>query len=121
MSESNIHKFMEERSELNEIVFKYAGTGTKRFWNLDTRAYEDGSLPRKVKELIGLTSSLVLRCDDCINYHLIQCYKADVSSEELAEAVHIGLVVGGSITIPHVRRAFKAWDDLQTGKSEISS
>ena len=118
MSEGSIHKFMEERSGLDEIVFKYAGTGTKRFWNLDTRAYEDGALPSRVKELIGLTSSLVLRCDDCINYHHIQCYEAGVSSEELAEAVHIGLIVGGSVTIPHIRRAFKAWDDLQNSNSD---
>jgi len=108
-----IEKFMDERAALNELVFKYAGTGTKRFWNLDTRAYEDGALPRKTKELLGLTASLVLRCDDCVSYHIVQCREAGVSDEEFAEAVHIGLIVGGSIVIPHLRRAFKAWDDLK--------
>ena len=116
MNEKNIHKFMAEREGLNEIVFKYAGTGTKRFWNLDTRAYEDGALPAKVKELMGLTASLVLRCDDCVSYHLLQCHKLGVSDAEFAEAMHIGLIIGGSITIPHLRRAFKAWDDLRKGE-----
>jgi len=113
MPESHIHKFMDHRSELNETLFKYAGTGTKRFFNLDSRAYEDGAIPAKYKELIGLIASLVLRCDDCISYHLVQSHEAGVSDEEFEEAMHIGLIVGGSITIPHLRRAFQAWDDLR--------
>ena len=112
MSESRIHKFMDHRSELNDTLFKYAGTGTKRFFNLDTRAYKDGAIPAKYKELIGLIASLVLRCDDCISYHVVQSREAGISDEEFEEAMHIGLIVGGSITIPHMRRAFQAWDDL---------
>jgi len=115
MVDKDITKFMEEREELNEIVFKYAGRGTKRFWNLDSSAYEDGALPAKVKELIGLTASLALCCDECVKYHLLQCHKLGVSAAELEEALHIGLIIGGSITIPHLRRAFKAWDDLKKG------
>jgi len=113
MSERNIYKFSAEREDLNKIIFKYAGTGTKRFWNLDTRAYEDGALPAKVKELLGLTASLALRCDDCVAYHLLQCHKLGVTDAEFEEAMHIGLIIGGSITIPHLRRAFQAWDDLK--------
>lgn len=116
---ASIHRFMEDRADLNDVVFKYAGTGTKRFWNLDTKAYEDGALPRKVKELLGLTASLVLRCDDCVSYHIVQCHEAGVTDAEFEEAVHIGLIVGGSIVIPHLRRAFKAWDDLNQKDTSV--
>jgi AhpD family alkylhydroperoxidase len=113
MSERTIEKFKEEREELNQIVMRYSGLSIKRFYNLDSQVYSEGALSAKTKELLGLVASLVLRCDDCIKYHLIQCYEADVTSEELEEAVAIGLVVGGSITIPHLRRTFQAWDELQ--------
>lgn len=116
MTERTIEKFKEEREELNEIVMKYSGLSIKRFYNLDSQVYREGALSAKAKELLGLMSSLVLRCDDCIKYHIIQCYEADVTSEELEEALAIGLVVGGSITIPHLRRAFQAWDELREGK-----
>ncbi len=112
----DIRKFMEQRSELNDIVFKYAGTGTKRFWHLDSCAFKDGALSRKVKELIGLAVSLTLRCDDCVSYHLLQCHNLGVSDAEFEEAVHIALMIGGSITIPHIRRAFKGWDELRDSK-----
>jgi len=111
---SNIHQFSRQRSELNEIVMKYADTGVKRFFNLDSKCYEEGALPAKTKELLGLVASLALRCDDCVSYHLIQCKDAGVTDEELTEALGIGLLVGGSITIPHLRRAFKAWDELKS-------
>jgi AhpD family alkylhydroperoxidase len=87
----------------------------KRFWTLDSQAYQDGALSAKVKELLGLTASLVLRCDDCVLYHTIQCHEAGVTTEEFEEALNVGLVVGGSITIPHLRRAFAAWEELQAG------
>ncbi len=109
----SIRKFSEEREKLNNIVFKYADTGIKRFFNLDTKIYADGALPKKTKEMMGLVASLALRCDDCIAYHLIRCHEEGVSDEELTEALEIGLVVGGSTTIPHLRRAFKVWDDLK--------
>jgi len=113
MSERTIEEFREEREQLNEIVMKYGGLSIKRFYNLDSQVYDEGALPAKTKELLGLVASLVLRCDDCIKYHIIQCYEAGVTSEELEEALAIGLVVGGSIAIPHLRRAFQAWDELQ--------
>jgi AhpD family alkylhydroperoxidase len=113
MSDSEIKQFMAERETLNEIVMDYAGRDIKRFFNLDTNVYRDGALPRKTKELLGLVASTVLRCDDCINYHLIQCREQGVTTEELEEALSVALIVGGSITIPHLRRAFQAWDDLQ--------
>ncbi|MGC9400094.1 MAG: carboxymuconolactone decarboxylase family protein [Anaerolineae bacterium] len=112
MSDSNIEQFMAERETLNEIVMEYAGREIKRFFNLDTNVYKDGALPRKTKELLGLVASTVLRCDDCINYHLIQCHEQGVTAEELEEALAVALIVGGSITIPHLRRAFRAWRAL---------
>ncbi len=91
---------------------QYAGTNIKRFFTLDSQAYESGEIPSKYKELMGLVGSLVLRCDDCINYHIIQCFEAGVSDAELMESLNIGLVIGGSITIPHLRRALQSWDEL---------
>jgi AhpD family alkylhydroperoxidase len=105
--------FREERERLNEIVMRYAGLNMKRFYNLDAQAYHDGALPARTKELLGLVASFVLRCDDCIKYHLLRCRQEGVTSEELEEALTVGLVVGGSITIPHIRRAFEAWEELQ--------
>ena len=113
MSKSGIRRFEHERLELNELVMKHAGTGMKRFFNLDAQAYEEGALDRKTKELLGLVASLVLRCDDCVSYHILTCRKEGVTDEELEEALHIGLVVGGSIVIPHLRRAFQAWEELK--------
>jgi len=105
-------RFQKERDELNEIVLKYAGKNLKRFYSLDSAVYRDDSLPAKTKELLGFTASLVLRCDDCILYHTIRCFEEGVSSQEFEEAVTIGLAVG-SITIPHIRRAMKNWQELQ--------
>ncbi len=113
MATSRVEQFKSERAELNDLVMSYAGLTTKRFFSLDSQAYREGVLPAKTKELLGLVASLVLRCDDCITYHIIQCHDAGVSSEEIEEALSIGLVVGGSITIPHLRRALRAWDELQ--------
>lgn len=115
MAETNIKKFKKERETLNEIVMRYGGRNIKRFFTIDTQAYQEGAIPKKYKELLGLVSSLVLRCDDCIKYHIIQCKEEDVSDNELEEALAIGLVVGGSITIPHLRRALLAWDELHQG------
>ncbi len=112
MSETTINQFGAERERLNDIVMEYAGLNVKRFYNLDSQVYRDGALLARIKELMGLVASLVLRCDDCVKYHLIRCHEEGVTSEELEEALAIGLVVGGSITIPHLRRAFEAWDDL---------
>ncbi len=113
MSGKTIERFKDEREELNQIVMKYAGLSMKRFYGLDSQVYRAGALPSKTKELLGLVASLVLRCDDCVQYHIIQCHEQGITSEELEEALAIGLVVGGSIAIPHLRRALQAWDELQ--------
>ena len=113
MRERNIEKFKEERERLNEIVMKYAGKEIKRFYSLDSQVYREGALPAKTKELMGLVASLVLRCDDCIKYHIIRCNEEGINDDELEEALAVGLVVGGSITIPHLRRALQAWDELK--------
>jgi AhpD family alkylhydroperoxidase len=110
-----IERFAAEREQLNELVMEYAGRNIKRFYSIDAETYKDGALPARTKELLGLVASLVLRCDDCVRYHLINCAHAGVSDQELEETLTIGLVVGGSIVIPHLRRAFKAWDELKAG------
>ncbi|MBD3306581.1 carboxymuconolactone decarboxylase family protein [candidate division KSB3 bacterium] len=107
-----IHDFRAERERLNAIVLKYGQKTIKRFFNLDTNVYADGALPAKTKELLGLVASLVLRCDDCILYHVLRCAEEGVTDEEFEEALSIGLIVGGSITIPHLRRAFGHWEEI---------
>lgn len=116
MEKGSVAAFSERRAMLNELMLQYAGRDTKRFLSLDHQAYLDGALPAKTKELLGLVASLVLRCDDCVTYHLVQCHACGVSTDEVAEALHIGLIAGGSITIPHLRRAFCAWDELTQGQ-----
>lgn len=113
MTDPGITAWQEERAELNDLVMRYAGLPMKRFWGLDSQVYREGALPVRVKELLGLVASLVLRCDDCILYHLVRCHDEGVSDEELEEALSIGLVVGGSITIPHLRRAIRNWDGMK--------
>lgn len=98
---------------MNEKILESGHLGIKRFFNLDTRAYEDGPLDRKTKELLGLVASLVLRCDDCVTYHLGQCIEIGISDAELQDAMNVGLVVGGSIVIPHLRRAFARIEELR--------
>jgi len=116
MSEKGIQKFKKERERLNQIVLRYSGTNVKRFYSIDSQVYRKGALPAKTKELLGLVASLVLRCDDCVKYHIIRCHDEGVKDGEFEEALAIGLVVGGSITIPHLRRAFEAWDELKGTK-----
>ena len=112
-TKDRIEQFESERERLDRLVMKYAGTGIKRFYNLDTITYQGGALTAKTKELLGLVASLVLRCDDCVAYHLIACRRQGVNDRELAEALQVALVVGGSITIPHLRRAFSVWDEFE--------
>jgi AhpD family alkylhydroperoxidase len=100
-----IAEFNEYRSRMNEIILSEAPLEVKRFFSLDTQTYKDGALPASTKELMGLACSMVLRCDDCITYHLQQCAQAGVSDEEIWEAMAVALIVGGSILIPHIRRA----------------
>ncbi len=105
-------KFQQERERLQKLMQQHSDLSTKRFLNLDSQVYGEGTLDAKTKELLGLVASLVLRCDDCIRYHLDRCYQEGVSEQELEEALAIGLVVGGSITIPHIRRAWDFWDNM---------
>jgi len=107
-------QFETERERLNQLVLEQGDVVTKRFFHLDWQAYRAGALPEKTKELLGLIASLVLRCDDCIQYHLHRCRAVDVEDAELAEAVSIGLLVGGSITIPHIRRLWALWAEDET-------
>ncbi len=105
-------EFWAERERLNALVLRHANLVMKRFMALDHDAYEDGALPRKVKELMGLVASLVLRCEDCITYHVLTAWEAGATKEEMVEAMAIALVVGGSIVIPHLRRATRLLDEL---------
>jgi ribonuclease HI len=103
-----------KRDRLNKFVMKYGGINIKRFYSIDSQVYKPGALPVKTKGLLGLVASLVLRCDDCVTYHIIRCHQEGAKEDELKEALAIALVVGGSITIPHLRRTFEAWDELET-------
>ena len=98
--------FQKFRTDLNEEILNCGHLGVKRFFALDHQAYEPGALPTKTKELLGLVASLVLRCDDCITYHVVRCGEEGWKREEIIDAMNVALIVGGSITIPHVRRAF---------------
>jgi AhpD family alkylhydroperoxidase len=101
----SLAEFQHFREKMNAAIFAADNLVINRFFNLDTRTYEDGALPAKTKELLGLVASMVLRCDDCITYHLVQCADEGVSDEEFYEAFSVALVVGGSIVVPHLRRA----------------
>ena len=104
--------FRDYRERMNERILSDATLTTKRFFNLDTNCYQDGALPAVTKEMLGLSASLVLRCDDCIAYHVIKCVELGVSEQEIMEIFDVGLIVGGSIVIPHLRRARDLLDEL---------
>lgn len=99
-------EFQKFRAEMNEEILACGHLGMTRFFALDHQAYEAGALPPKVKELLGLVASTVLRCDDCISYHLVRSAEEGTTRQELIDALNVALIVGGSITIPHIRRAF---------------
>ena len=106
--------FQAERLAANERILAGDDRVIKRFFRLDGEAYEDGALPSKTKELLGLVASMVLRCDDCITYHVIQCARCGVTLAEFEEAFAVALVVGGSIVVPHLRRAYARMDEVLT-------
>ena len=108
-----LDEFKAYRERMNQKILDCGHLGIKRFFNLDTKAYEDGPLDSRTKELLGLVASAVLRCDDCIDYHLIQCVRLGFSDEELHDAMNVALVVGGSIVIPHMRHAFETIEQLR--------
>jgi AhpD family alkylhydroperoxidase len=105
-----LDEFQSYRARMNARIAEIDHLGIKRFFNLDTNAYKDGALSAKEKELLGLVASLVLRCNDCVDYHVLQCVEAGWTDAELAEALNVGLVVGGSIVIPHLRHAVESLD-----------
>lgn len=111
MSE-RLKEFREFRERMNGRILESGNLEIKRFFALDSRAYETGALPARTKELLGLVASLVLRCDDCITYHLVRCREEGVTFDELLESFNVALVVGGSITIPHLRRAMATLEEL---------
>jgi len=110
---SQVEEFNAYRSEMNEKILAEDNKVLKRFFNLDTNAYQDGALDKKTKELLGLIASMVLRCDDCIRYHLGTCYELGVTKAEVFEVFSIANLVGGSICIPHTRRAVEYWEALE--------
>lgn len=111
---SQVKEFNDYRSKMNEKILADNNKVIKRIFNLDTNAYQEGALNVKTKELLGLVASAVLRCDDCIKYHLENSKKAGLSKEEVVEALSIATLVGGTIVIPHLRRAFEFWEALET-------
>lgn len=108
-----IDDFIQYRKKLNEIIDKHGNTQTKRFMNLDSEVYKNGAIDSKTKEMMGLVASMVLRCNDCINYHMIRCFQMGVKDEEFFELFNVALVVGGSIVIPHMRKATDVLQELR--------
>lgn len=109
-----IQEFNDYRSKMNDVILAKDNLVLKRFWSLDNQAYADGALTSKTKELLGLVASMVLRCDDCIKYHLGKCHELNCTTEEMYEVFAIANLVGGSIVIPHTRRAAEYWELLVT-------
>ncbi len=107
-----VEEFNEFRSRMNERILAVDNRAIKRFFGVDTLTYEPGSLDARTKEMLGLVASMVLRCDDCVAYHLIQCKKEKLTDQELFDVFSVALVVGGSIVIPHLRRAVAFLDEL---------
>lgn len=110
---SKVKEFNDYRKKMNDKILSEDNKVLKRFFNLDTNAYQEGALPVKTKELLGLVASMVLRCDDCIAYHIGKCYEIGVTKEEIFELFAIANLVGGSICIPHTRRAVEYWEALE--------
>lgn len=111
-----VQNFREYRAKMNEIILAEDNLFFKRFYNLDSRTYEDGALSAQVKEMLGLVASLVLRCDDCVKYHIEKCHELKVDRNQFFEILSVANLVGGSIVIPHTRRAVEYWDLLDAKK-----
>ncbi len=108
-----VEEFNAYRSKMNDRILEDNNKIVKRIFNLDTNAFAEGALDKKTKELLGLVASTVLRCDDCVRYHLETCHKEGLDKEEVVEALSIATLVGGTIVIPHLRRAYEYWDALE--------
>jgi AhpD family alkylhydroperoxidase len=109
-----VQEFHSYRSKMNDKLINESDLNLKRFFHLDTETYKAGALDVKTKEMLGLVASMVLRCDDCIKYHLWKCYEQGLKKEELNEIFTIANIVGGSIVIPHTRRALEFWEALHS-------
>lgn len=107
--------FNEYRAKMNEVILGKSNKVINRLFNLDTNTYAEGALPTKTKEMLGLVASMVLRCDDCIKYHLGKCHEEGITTEEMYEIFAVANIVGGTIVIPHTRRAAEYWEALQEG------
>ena len=112
-----IQSFNDYRTKMNNVILSKNNLIMKRLWNLDTNTYEDGALNKKTKEMLGLVASMVLRCDDCIKYHLEKCFELNTTTEEVYEVFSVANIVGGTIVIPHTRRAAEYWELLENNKS----
>lgn len=110
---SVIDEFDQYRQQMNDRLLANDNLVIKRFFNLDTQTYQEGALDMKTKEMLGLVASMVLRCDDCIKYHLGKCHQAGLTREQVLEVFQVALIVGGSIVIPHSRRAYAYWEELE--------
>lgn len=108
-----LNEYNEYRQKMNEKILEADNKVLKRFFNLDTNAYADGALDASVKEMLGLVASMVLRCDDCIRYHLQKCHEQALNKEQLFEIFAVANIVGGSIVIPHTRKALEFWEELE--------
>ena len=111
-----VNDFNEYREKMNAVILGKNNLVMKRLWNLDTNTYEDGALTRNTKEMLGLVASMVLRCDDCIKYHLGKCFELGITTEEIYEIFSVANIVGGTIVIPHTRRAAEYWEALLAGE-----
>jgi AhpD family alkylhydroperoxidase len=112
-----VKEFNDYRQKMNNKLLADNNKVIKRIFNLDTNAYMEGALDVKTKELLGLVASAVLRCDDCVKYHLETCYKEGLTKEQVMEAMSIATLVGGTIVIPHLRRAYEFWEALEENKA----
>ena len=113
-----VKEFNDYRSKMNDKLLADNNKIVKRIFNLDTNAYAEGALDVKTKELLGLVASTVLRCDDCVRYHLESCFKEGVTKEQVMETLSIGTLIGGTIVIPHLRRAYEYWEVLEENASK---
>jgi AhpD family alkylhydroperoxidase len=113
--DNSIQEFNDYRQKMNDVILSKDNLVLKRLWNLDTNTYDDGALDKKTKEMLGLVASMVLRCDDCIKYHLQKCHELGLSTEEVYEIFAVANIVGGTIVIPHTRRGAEFWEALVKG------
>lgn len=107
-----VNEFNEYRTKMNEVILSKENLVIKRLWNLDTNTYAEGALDVKTKEMLGLVASMVLRCDDCIKYHLGKSHELGITTEQMYEVFAVANIVGGTIVIPHTRRAAEYWEEL---------